>query len=65
MSLAQGISSGTVSVYVMGVHLRNVYPVGVPLSRAFLSGVYPIDMHLLGVHLRAFQFFQLGYIPPY
>jgi hypothetical protein len=32
-------------------HLRNVYPIDVPLSRAFLAGVYPIDMHLIGVHL--------------
>ena len=32
MSLAQGISSGTVSVYVMGVHLRKVYPRVMPES---------------------------------
>jgi hypothetical protein len=38
-------------VYLIGMHLRNVYPIDVPLSRAFLAGVYPINMHLIDVHL--------------
>jgi hypothetical protein len=39
------------SVYLLGVHLRNVHLIDVPLSRAFLAGVYPINMNLIDVHL--------------
>ena len=36
----------------MVFHLRNAYLIDISLSRAFLAGVYPVDVHLIGVLLK-------------
>jgi hypothetical protein len=33
-------------------HLRNAYLIDISLSRAFLAGVYPVGVHLIGVLLK-------------